>query len=141
MPTSDGLAQPLKILLVEPNPDVQETFAALLSCVGYAVDVAALGSEALAIAERNPPDVVLLELALKDMRGLDLCTALRSRAGLKQCSIVAVTTYCNDVHKSEMLDAGADLVLLKPVSLKDIMAVFRPLGQRGAAASSPTLTA
>jgi two-component system KDP operon response regulator KdpE len=127
MPTSDGLAQPLNILLVEPNPDVQEAFAALLSCVGYAVEVAAQGSEALAIAARNPPDIVLLELALKDMRGVDLCAALRSRAGTKQCAIVAVTSYCNDEHKREMLDAGADLVLLKPVSLKDIMAACRPM--------------
>jgi CheY-like chemotaxis protein len=127
MPTSARLVRPLNILLVEPNADVQEAFASLLSCVGYTVDVAPGGSEALAAAGRNPPDVVLSELLLKDMSGIDLCRELRSRPEMKKCVVIAVTTYCNDEHKAAMLTAGFDHVLLKPVSLMEIMEVLRPI--------------
>jgi len=120
-------AKPLKILLVEPNGDVQEAFAAMLRCVGHAVDVAAHGGEALAIAGRNPPDVVLSELPLTDMSGLDLCIHLRGQPRTAKCAMLALTAYCNNAHKEELLKVGFDHVLLKPVSLKRIMEVLEPL--------------
>jgi len=122
--------QPLKILLVEPNADVQEAFAALLSCVGYVVEVAASGGEALAIAARNPPDVALLELSLKDMSGLDLSRALRNMPGTQHCTVIAITTYCNPEQREDLAQAGLERVLLKPVSLMDMVEALRPTGQK-----------
>jgi CheY-like chemotaxis protein len=129
MPMPQWRLPPLRILLVEPNPDVRESFAAMLSCVGYAVDVATHGAEALSIAGRITPDVVLSELPLNDMSGIELCMTLRSRRRSKHCSFLAITTYCNNDAREAVVNAGFERVLVKPVSLKSIMEALAPIDQ------------
>lgn len=115
---------PKQVLLVEPYKDGREVLAILLENSGYRVKAVQTGEEALAFASVQAPDVVLTEIYGLDMDPRDLCRKLRELPALQNCRLVALTGYCTEHDRNEMLGSYLDAVLLKPASLDEIISAI-----------------
>ena len=129
----------MRVLIVEDEPRLAENIArSLRESAGYAVDVAADGQEGLFLAESNTYDVVLLDLMLPQMDGMQLLTRIR-QAG--QLTPVLVLTARDDKESVvALLNAGADDYLTKPFDLGELLARTKALIRRGKGQPSPVLT-
>jgi len=129
----------VRVLIVEDEPRLAENIArSLRESAGYAVDVAADGQEGLFLAESNTYDVVLLDLMLPQMDGMQLLTRIR-QAG--QVTPVLVLTARDEKESVvALLNAGADDYLTKPFDLGELLARTKALIRRGKGQPSPVLT-
>jgi len=129
----------VRVLIVEDEPRLAENIArSLRESAGYAVDVAADGQEGFFLAESNTYDVVLLDLMLPKMDGMQLLTRIR-QAG--QLTPVLVLTARDDKESVvALLNAGADDYLTKPFDLGELLARAKALIRRGKGQPSPVLT-
>jgi DNA-binding response OmpR family regulator len=116
---------PQSILLVEDNRDVAFTAAELLKLHGHQVAVAHDGQEALQVAERSSPDVVLLDLGLPRIDGWQVAKALRERTMQKRPLIIAISGYGDKASRLRSYDSGIDLHLVKPVDFKEVESLIR----------------
>jgi two-component system CheB/CheR fusion protein len=107
----------LELLLVEDNVDIAETLGELLAASGHRVE--AVGSAELAIEHlrRRRPDIVLCDLGLPGMDGLELATRLRADPSLAGLKLVAMTGFSDASTQSRVQQAGFDRMLIKPVQL------------------------
>jgi CheY-like chemotaxis protein len=119
-------ARCLSVLVVDDYPDAAESLAALLRLYGHRVTVALTAREALAAADRNPPDVALLDIRLPDMDGWQVGRWLRERAsGRGRAPLLVAVTGCGqqeDFRRSA--EAGIDLHLVKPVDPVELVQVL-----------------
>jgi len=129
----------VRVLIVEDEPRLAENIArSLRESAGYAVDVAADGQEGLFLAESNTYDVVLLDLMLPQMDGMQLLTRIR-QAG--QVTPVLVLTARDEKESVvALLNAGADDYLTKPFDLGELLARTKALIRRGKGQPSPVLS-
>jgi two-component system, sensor histidine kinase len=104
-----------RVLLADPCPDTIETMAWLLRFWGYAVEAVASGPEALEAALADRPDVVLLELALPKLDGLQVARQLRRSAGGPSLLLVAISGYGSEKDRARTREAGFDCHFVKPV--------------------------
>ncbi len=109
---------PLCVLVVDDCVDTAESLAALLGLWGYRPVVAHDGATALVAAEAHQPDVVLLDLALPGLDGLEVARRLRQHRGLREALLVAVTGYGDESFRRRADEAGFDLYLIKPLDLE-----------------------
>jgi DNA-binding NtrC family response regulator len=100
------------ILIVDDDPDIQEVLADRLAARGYRVSTAATGGDGLARLEAEGPQLVLLDLGLPDMNGLDVLTAMRSRA--PDVVVVMITAYGTVERAVQAMQQGAYDFVLKP---------------------------
>jgi CheY-like chemotaxis protein len=105
---------PMRILVVDDNCDAAESLTALLRHVGHEVFVAHDGLKAIEIASAQRPQVVLLDIGLPGMDGLEVCKRLRQQ-GMADTRIVALTGYGQDADKRRSEAAGFDAHAVKPV--------------------------
>jgi DNA-binding response OmpR family regulator len=124
------------VLVVEDDPTVADVVAAYLRDAGMAVEEAADGVTALAVAARSRPDLVVLDLMLPALSGLEVCRRLReARADLP---VVMLTALGDESDRLAGLETGADDYLVKPFSPRELVlrvqAVLRRAGPAGAAA-------
>ena len=110
------------ILGVEDDAAVRNLMAVTLDTQGYQYHLARSGSEALMEAVTHQPDVMLLDLGLPDMEGVDIIRRVRSWTSLP---IIVVSARSEDADKVEALDAGADDYLTKPFSVDEMLARVR----------------
>jgi two-component system, OmpR family, response regulator RegX3 len=133
-----ALARP-RILVVEDELSISAPLAKSLAREGFDPVVAATGSLALELADRAPPDLVLLDLNLPDADGRDVCRELRRRS---DTPIVMLTARGTETDRIVGLELGADDYVVKPFSgaelIARIRAVLRRSGDRLAAPSPPT---
>src|SRR5437899_7010535 len=129
----------MRVLIIEDELRLAENVARTLrETAGYAVDVAADGQEGLFLAESNTYDVVLLDLMLPQMDGMQLLTRIR-QAG--QVTPVLVLTARDEKESVvALLNAGADDYLTKPFDLGELLARTKALIRRGKGQPSPVLT-
>jgi DNA-binding response OmpR family regulator len=131
------LAEPATILLVDDDPLIVRSVSFLLRQEGYRVVPAASGAEALAAASDTPPDVVLLDVALPDLSGVEVCRRLRQGTS---APIIILSARRAEADKIVGLDAGADDYLTKPIGAGELAARVRAALRRGrAAAGGPSL--
>jgi CheY-like chemotaxis protein len=104
-----------RVLVADPCTDTRETTAELLRVWGYAVRTAANGPEALEAVPAYRPDVVLMELALPLLDGLQVAVRMREWAGGSAPLLVAVTGYGTQRDRARSRQAGFDCHLVKPV--------------------------
>ena len=114
-----------KVLLVEDETDLRKMMKILLEIHGFAVVEAADGYEAVEKAVLESPDLILMDMAMPVMGGLDSTRTIRSHEHLSDVPIVAVTAY-GDFYDKRARDAGCTDVLHKPVDF----AQLRPLVER-----------
>jgi two-component system KDP operon response regulator KdpE len=110
------------ILLVEDDRSMTRIVSAALKARGYTVVAVATGEAALASAERDNPAVVLLDLGLPDIDGLDVCRQLRSWSTVP---VIVLTADEADERKVAALDEGADDYITKPFSTPELLARIR----------------
>ena len=102
------------ILIVDDHDDTRELFAELLSFDGFSVVSAATGADALALVREHRPCLILLDLGLPDIGGLDLVLRLRAEPNTATVPIYALSGFSN--LRSAALAAGIDGFLIKPVT-------------------------
>ncbi len=116
---------PKRILVVDDNIDAAEAMSMLLSLIGHDTQVAHDGPAALAAVRDYAPDVVLLDLGLPGMSGLEVCREIRTMAPAKMPLVVALTGWGQESDRQKTRDSGFDHHLVKPVdydALADLLA-------------------
>ena len=116
------------ILLVDDDKRITETLRRALAYEGYGVDVALRGDEALDKTIEHPPDLVILDLMMPGMDGLEVCRRLRAAGN--QAPILMVTAKDAIADRVKGLDTGADDYLVKPIQLDELLAHVRALLRR-----------
>src|SRR6478752_1046136 len=128
----------MRVLVVEDEARLAENIArSLRESAGYAVDVAADGQEGLFLAESNPYDVVLLDLMLPKLDGMELLGRIR-QAG-QHTPVLVLTARDDKDSVVALLNAGADDYLTKPFDLGELLARTKALIRRGKGQASPVL--
>ena len=120
-----------RVLVVDDEAPIRRTMRANLAARGYDVDLAETGEQALQLAARHHPDVVLLDLGLPGMDGLDVIDGLR---GWTQVPIVVLSARGSERDKVAALDAGADDYISKPFGMDELLARLRAAVRRTAVA-------
>ena len=118
----DATQHPLSILIIEDEPEIVRFLRAALSSAGYEPRAAATGADALRDAATLPPDLVILDLGLPDLDGVEVTRRLREWS---QVPIVVLSARGQDRDKIRALDAGADDYLTKPFSVGELLARLR----------------
>ncbi len=118
---------PYRILLVEDDATIRETVEYNLSRQGYDVIVARDGYEALEIARREAPDLMVLDVMLPGLDGFEVCRILRKESSLP---ILMLTARTEEVDRVVGLEMGADDYLTKPFSMRELMARVKALLRR-----------
>ena len=114
-------AAPLSVLVVEDEPDIRELIALNLRREGYTVFETDHGATGLAIARRENPAVVLLDLMLPDMSGRDVCSELRAEARTRDAYIIMVTARTQERDRIRGFEVGADDYVTKPFSVRELV--------------------
>jgi len=116
-----------RILVVEDNDLNRKLFCDVLRANGYEVEPVADGELVLEAARRFGPDLVLMDIQLPNVSGVDLIAALKGDKGLAQVPVLAVTAYAGKGDEERIRAAGAADYLAKPVSIGPFMAAVRRL--------------
>ena len=119
-----------RVLIVEDEPDIRELVVHHLKREGYQVATAAGGEEALRQVRAAPPDLVLLDLMLPGMNGLEVCRRLRQDPPTAGLPIVMLTAKGDEVDRVLGLEIGADDYIVKPFSPKELVARVRAVLRR-----------
>jgi two-component system KDP operon response regulator KdpE len=125
-----------RILVVDDEAQLLRALRTTLEGAGYAVETAATGEAALAAASFHPPDAILLDLVLPDMRGTDVCRELRRWSS---APIVLVSAVDEEAEKVAALNAGADDYVTKPFAIGELLARIRAVLRRTAPNGEPVL--
>jgi len=120
-----------RVLVVDDEPQIRRTLAINLRARGYQVDLAASGEEALKAAAHQQPDVVVLDLGLPGIDGLQVIHGLR---GWTQIPIIVLSVREREADKVAALDAGADDYVTKPFGINELLARLRAAVRRAAPA-------
>lgn len=124
----------MKVLVVDDEPAVRESLRRSLTFNGYNVVTAEDGIQALEVIEREHPEIVILDVLMPRMDGLEVCRTLRSQGDDR--SILILTARDNVSDRVGGLDAGADDYLSKPFALEELLARVRSLVRRSAVESN-----
>ena len=129
---------PPKILIVEDEPDLQEVLAYNVRQSGYSPLIAGTGAEALRLAQGERPDLILLDLMLPDMPGMDVCRAIRRDPSNEGCGVVIVSAKGEEIDRVVGFELGADDYVVKPFSPRELMLRVAAVLRRRATTSGAT---
>lgn len=119
-----------KILVVEDEPDIRKLVQYNLAQERFKVFEAENGEQALKMVQRDRPNLVILDLMLPGLSGLELCRILRDRADTAQLPILMLTAKAGEADKVVGLEMGADDYLAKPFSPRELVARVRAILRR-----------
>jgi len=117
----------VKILIADDDPQILRALRITLSARGYEVDTAADGREALKRATEGHPDIIVLDLGMPGLTGIEVIEAVRAWSTVP---ILVVSGRSDSLDKVEALDAGADDYVTKPFAADELLARIRALGRR-----------
>jgi DNA-binding response OmpR family regulator len=123
------------ILVVEDETTLRETLAEALDAEGFRVVAAADGREALTVFRSERPDLVLLDLMLPELSGIEVCRIIRAESGVP---IVMLTAKDSELDKVVGLELGADDYVTKPFSVRELSARIRALFRRSEQTATTT---
>ncbi len=113
---------PAKVLIVDDEPQITRVLRTALSTQGYSLRVAANGVEGMEAMHEWRPDLVITDLAMPQMDGVELCRSIRA---ISEVPILVLSVRNQDRTKIEALDAGADDYVTKPFSIQELQARVR----------------
>jgi two-component system KDP operon response regulator KdpE len=131
MKTNDD--EPAKILIVDDEVQITRVLRTALSTQGYSLKVAANGVEGMDAIHTWKPDLVITDVSMPEMDGVELCREIRA---VSQIPIIVLSVRNQDRVKIEALDAGADDYVTKPFSIQELQARVRAQLRRSTAANS-----
>jgi two-component system, OmpR family, KDP operon response regulator KdpE len=120
---------PIRVLVVDDEPAILHAVQTVLETQGYAVSVASTGERALARAAAEAPELVILDLGLPGIDGMDVIRQLRSFA--PRLPILILSAHGDDASKVRALDLGADDYVSKPFSVQELLARIRTALRHG----------
>lgn len=128
------------ILIVEDDADIAESLHYNLRREGFRPVIAESGEKGLRLAldEKQPPALVLLDLMLPGMTGMELCRRLRRESQTEKTPIIMITAKAAEGDKILGLESGADDYVVKPFSIKEVIARVRAVLRRSESETSPT---
>jgi two-component system response regulator MprA len=118
----------MRILVADDDPAVRDSLERALRLGGYEVDLAADGSEALALISKRPPDALVLDLMMPKVDGLEVCRQMRAAGDRTPVLVLTARDAVSD--RVTGLDAGADDYVVKPFVLEELLARLRALMRR-----------
>jgi two-component system KDP operon response regulator KdpE len=110
------------VLVIDDEPQILRALRTILTAKQFRVSVATRGEEGLTLAAANPPDIIILDLSLPDMDGVEVCTRLREWT---QIPIIILSVRDGERDKVQALDRGADDYLTKPFGIEELLARIR----------------
>jgi two-component system response regulator RegX3 len=116
------------VLVVEDAESFSDALSYLLRSEGFEVAVAATGTDALEVFERDGADLVLLDLMLPGLSGTDVCRAIRARSSTP---VIMLTAKDSEIDKVVGLEIGADDYVTKPFSTRELLARIKAVLRRG----------
>ena len=135
-PTTAGApeSRPITILLAEDEESFVDALVVGLGHEGFQVEVARDGQEALRLFDEVEPDLVLLDLMLPKLSGIDVCRAIRARSSVP---VIMVTAKGTEIDTVVGLEVGADDYVTKPYRLRELVARMRAVMRRAPGAGGP----
>ena len=128
------MSQIPKILVVDDDPDIVEILRYNLSLAGYDVKAASNGKEAIKKAKIFIPEIILLDVMMPEMDGIEACRLIREIPSLKNSRIIFLSARNEDYTQISAFDAGADDYISKPVKpkilLKKISSIFKRIQKK-----------
>ena len=125
----------MKLLIADDDPQLVRALRITLAAHGYDVIAASDGAEAVTLAAQSHPDIILLDLGMPRLDGMEVIHALR---GWTRAPIIVVSGRTGSADKIDALDAGADDFVTKPFQVDELLARLRALARRAAPASEVT---
>jgi len=122
-----------KILIVEDNPKNMRLIKMVLGNKGYSLLEATDGEEALAIAIEGRPDLIVMDIQLPKMDGLEVTRRLRQTPGFSQVPIIALTASAMEGDRDKIIGAGCDAYVSKPVDTRKLPELVAEMLRRGRA--------
>lgn len=120
----------IKILLVDDEPDILEIVSYNLSAEGYQVYTAKNGIEGVSKAKKKTPHLIILDVMMPEMDGIEACEIIRSTPGLENTIITFLTARGEDYSQVAGFDAGADDYITKPIKPKVLVSKVKALLRR-----------
>src|SRR5580765_4635931 len=120
---------PVRVLVVDDEPQIVRALSINLRARKYEVHSAASGADALQVAAKHPPDVVLVDLGLPDLDGVEVIEGLR---GWTNAPIIVLSGRAGGADKVAALDSGADEYVTKPFGMDELMSQMRAVARRTA---------
>ena len=119
-----------KILIVEDNPQNMRLIEMTLKARGYTLLKATDGEEALEMTMREQPDLIIMDIQLPKVSGLEVTKKLRQMPEFNQVSIVAITAYAMKGDEERFIEAGCDAYMSKPINTRDLPKIIDKMLQR-----------
>lgn len=129
-----------KILIVDDEEDILEMLAYNFNKEGFRVSKAANGAQAIEVADKTKPDVILLDVMLPDTDGISVCEALRKKPAFKNTLILFLSARGEDYSQVAGYNAGADDYIVKPIRIKILMHKIKVLLERVAVPAEVSAT-
>ncbi|MBI4211160.1 MAG: response regulator transcription factor [Deltaproteobacteria bacterium] len=120
----------MNILLIEDDRDIADLIAYHLKQERYSVQLCSTGSEGLKAARHDRPELIILDLMLPDMSGLEICRALKADAHTKNIPIVMLTAKSDEIDRVVGFEMGADDYLTKPFSPRELILRIKAIVRR-----------
>ncbi|MBL30926.1 MAG: DNA-binding response regulator [Flavobacteriaceae bacterium] len=120
----------IKILLVDDEPDVIEVLSYNLSNLGYEIISASDGVKAIKVANANVPDLIIMDVMMPNMNGIDACIKLRKNKKFNSTIVMFLSARGEDFKYIEAFEAGADDYITKPIKPKVLMSKVKSLLRR-----------
>jgi two-component system phosphate regulon response regulator PhoB len=122
-----------RVLIVDDDPDIQGLVSYNLKAAGFRVSTAGTGSAALETVREHPPDLIILDIMLPDLDGLEICRTLRKRANTRRIPIIMLTARTEESDRVVGFELGADDYVMKPFSPRELVlrvkSIFRRVGE------------
>jgi len=132
---------PPRVLLIEDDPSFRKAVSDVLTPEGYEVLQAPSGKAGILVAQREMPDLIILDLVMPGMKGLEVCQSLKQGAQTTRVPVLILTGNDRDGQDIVCLDMGADDYLTKPVKAERLLAYCRAVLRRTAGESRETMPA
>ncbi|MEI7437944.1 MAG: response regulator transcription factor, partial [bacterium] len=117
---------PIRILVVDDDPDILNGTVRLLEKAGYTVDRAASGEQALLEVQKQPPNLLLLDHDMPGMDGIEVCRRIKQDTALADVLVVIVSgSYTESDEQAEGLESGVDGYIVRPIANRELLAQVR----------------
>src|SRR5213594_3330111 len=128
-----------RVLIVDDDPDILRLVSYNLGQAGFEVTAAADGRKALESVQKQPPDLIILDLMLPDIDGMEVCRTLRQRENSRRVPIVMLTARGDEIDRVIGFELGADDYVMKPFSPRELVLRVKSILRRTRADPSEML--